>query len=238
MEPFGRYSSQSYAPSAPPLPPEQQQSPSPSQQQKLERFLSSSSGLSYGELPRPSPAASSGAYYGYGAVPGAGGGSAVDRDGSGFIDEMELQSALSQGNQKFGLRTVRLLMFLFMDPRFPSKIGPTEFAAIWDCIGKWRATFERFDRDRSGEIDSRELRDALLSLGYAVPDSVIQVILSKYKSSSRQGGAALNFDSFVECGMIVKGLTESFKEKDPQCTGSAKLTYDAFMSMVVPFIVP
>lgn len=60
-----------------------------------------------------------------------------------------------------------------------------------------QATFERFDRDRSGEIDSRELRDALLSLGYAVPESVIRVILSKYKSSSRQAGA-LDFDSFVE----------------------------------------
>lgn len=151
MDPFGSYSSQSYAPSAPPLPPEQQQSPSPSQQQKLERFSSSSSGLSYGQLPRPSPAASS---YGYGAVPGPGGGGvgggcyfppgmhpwiiqcfqAVDRDGSGFIDEMELQSALSQGNQKFGLRTVRLLMFLFMDPRFPSKIGERLQYAFYSWI--------------------------------------------------------------------------------------------------------
>lgn len=35
-----------------------------------------------------------------------------------------------------------------------------------------QAIFERFDRDRSGKIDSMELRDALYSLGYAIPPSV------------------------------------------------------------------
>jgi len=60
-----------------------------------------------------------------------------------------------------------------------------------------QATFQRFDRDRSGEIDSAELKDALLSLGYAVPPSVIQVLISKY-NDGRGGRGSLNFDSFVE----------------------------------------
>ncbi|ONK71278.1 uncharacterized protein A4U43_C04F6830 [Asparagus officinalis] len=127
-------------------------------------------------------------------------------------------------------------MFLFGDPRNPSKIGPTEFAALWKCLGEWRGVFERFDRDRSGEIDSAELKDALLSLGYAVPPSVIQVLMSKY-NDERGGRGSLNFDSFVECGTIVKGLTEKFKEKDKRYTGSATLTYDDFMLMVIPFVV-
>nr|GFB36596.1 probable calcium-binding protein CML48 [Tanacetum cinerariifolium] len=75
------------------------------------------------------------------------------------------------------------------------------------------AIFERFDRDRSGKIDLAELRDALYSLGYAIPPSVLQLLISKYDDQSGRR-VDLSFDSFVECGMIVKGLTEKFKEKD------------------------
>lgn len=160
----------------------------------------------------------------------------VDRDRSGYIDEIELQQALSSGYQRFSLRTIRLLMFLFKNPSSPLGIGPNEFAALWSCLGQWRAIFERFDRDRSGKIDSMELKDALYSFGYAVPPSVLQVLISKYDDRSGRR-VELNFDSFVECGMIVKGLTEKFKEKDPRYTGSATLTYDAFLSMIIPFLV-
>ncbi|KAJ0021226.1 hypothetical protein Pint_31883 [Pistacia integerrima] len=161
----------------------------------------------------------------------------VDRDRSGFIDDKELQQALSSAYQRFSLRTIKLLIFLFKDPHDSSlRIGPKEFAALWSCLGEWRGIFERYDRDRSGKIDLMELRDALYSTGYAVPPSVLQLLMSKYESGNGRKNE-LSFDSFVECGMIVKGLTEKFKEKDSRYTGSATLTYDSFMSMVIPFIV-
>lgn len=59
--------------------------------------------------------------------------------------------------------------------------------------------FERFDRDRSGKIDGTELRDALHSLGYLVPPSVLQVLISRYDDGSGRR-VELNFDSFVEYG--------------------------------------
>lgn len=161
----------------------------------------------------------------------------VDRDHSGYVEDKELQEALSSGYQRFSLRTIRLLIFLFKNPSesFP-RIGPKEFAALWSCLGQWRAIFDRFDRDRSGKIDATELRDALYSLGYMVPPSVFEVLISRYTAGSGRR-PELCFDSFVECGMIVKGLTEKFKEKDKRYAGSAKLTYDEFMSMILPFIV-
>lgn len=161
----------------------------------------------------------------------------VDRDGSGFIEEMELQQALSSGYQRFSLRTIRLLIFLFKSPSDSAlRIGPKEFSALWSCLAQWRGIFERFDRDRSGKIDATELRDALNSIGYAVPPSVLQVLVSRYEEGNGRR-VELNFDSFVECGMIVKGLTEKFKEKDPRYTGSATITYDTFMTMIIPFLV-
>ncbi|KAG8387493.1 hypothetical protein BUALT_Bualt02G0026900 [Buddleja alternifolia] len=173
----------------------------------------------------------------------------VDRNQNGYIEERELQEALACNYQKFSLRTLRLLIFLFRNSNESySRIGsfnysvvygsgPKEFAVIWSCLGQWRAIFERFDRDRSGKIDAVELRDALYSLGYALPPSVLQVLISRYDDGSGRTRVELNFDSFVECGMIVKGLTEKFKEKDPCYTGSATLAYDTFMSMIIPFIV-
>lgn len=160
----------------------------------------------------------------------------VDKDRSGFIDESELQQALSSGYQRFSLRTIRLLLFLFKNPNDSLRLGPKEFAALWSCLGQWRAIFERYDRDRSGKIDAFELRDALYSLGYVTPPPVLQVLLSRYDDGNGRS-FGLNFDSFVECGMIVKGLTDKFKERDPRYTGSATLTYDTFMTMVIPFLV-
>lgn len=167
---------------------------------------------------------------------------AADRDGSGGVDERELQGALSDAHHRFSLRTIRLLIFLFSDHRRPessppNRMGPAEFVSLWNCLGQWRGIFDKYDRDRSGKIDSDELREALRGLGYAVPPSVIELLIANYNNGvSRRG--ALDFDNFVECGMVVKGLTERFKEKDSRYTGSAALTYDSFLSMVIPFIVP
>ncbi|XP_050370995.1 probable calcium-binding protein CML48 [Argentina anserina] len=162
----------------------------------------------------------------------------VDKDGSGFIDDNELQQALSSSYHMFSLRTIRLLMFLFKNPKnhYILKLAPQEFAAVWSCLGEWRTMFQKYDTDRSGKIDVIELRDALFGLGLAVPPTVLQLLTSRYEDGSGHR-AELNFDSFVECGMIVKGLTEKFKEKDKRCTGSATFSYNAFMSMVIPFLV-
>lgn len=222
-----------YAPSAPPAPMHTPSSSSPY-------------GYGYGQgggYPYPPPMGS----FGGGAVvfpPGTHPDverafRAVDRDGSGSVDERELQAALSDAYHSFSIRTVRLLMFLFNNTRAssPSRMGPAEFVSLWNCLGQWRGIFDRYDRDRSGKIDSGELSEALRGLGYAVPPSVIDVLIANYNNGVARCGA-LDFDNFVECGMVVKGLTEKFKENDTRYTGSAAFSYDSFLSMVIPFIVP
>ncbi|RWR79837.1 putative calcium-binding protein CML49 [Cinnamomum micranthum f. kanehirae] len=77
----------------------------------------------------------------------------ADHDGSGLIDDYELQRALSSYNQSFSLRTVHLLMFSFTNTNL-RKIGPKEFTSLFYSLQNWRAIFERFDRDRSGKIDA------------------------------------------------------------------------------------
>ncbi|KAK6149120.1 hypothetical protein DH2020_016645 [Rehmannia glutinosa] len=159
----------------------------------------------------------------------------ADQDGSGFIDDKELQRVLSSYNQSFGMRTVHLLMYNFTNSN-ARKIGPKEFTQVFYSLQNWRSIFERFDRDRSGKIDSSELRDALLSLGFAVSPVVLDLLVSKF---DKNGGKnkAIEYDNFIEMNVLMQGLTEKFKEKDTSLSGSATFSYESFMLTVLPFII-
>ena len=67
--------------------------------------------------------------------------------------------------------------------------------AMFCCI--FQATFERFDRDRSGRIDTSELRDALLSLGYSVSPTVLDLLVSKFDNTGGKS-KAIEYDNFIE----------------------------------------
>ncbi|KAL8147298.1 calcium-binding protein CBP-like [Apium graveolens] len=159
----------------------------------------------------------------------------ADSDASGFIDDLELQKALTTYRESFSLRTVRLLMFHFTNSN-SRKIGPKEFTAVFYSLQNWRAIFERFDRDRSGKIDASELREALLSLGFAVSPVVLDLLVSKFDKTGGRN-KAIEYDNFIECCLTVKGLTEKFKEKDTAYVGSATFSYEAFMLTVLPFLI-
>ncbi|KAJ6747523.1 CALCIUM-BINDING PROTEIN CML48-RELATED [Salix koriyanagi] len=159
----------------------------------------------------------------------------ADQDGSGIIDDKELQRALSSYNQSFSLRTVHLLMYLFTNTN-TRKIGPKEFSPLFYSLQNWRANFERFDRDRSGKIDINELREALMSLGFAVSPVVLDLLVSKFDKTGGKN-KAIEYDNFIECCLTVKGLTDKFKERDTAYSGSASFDYENFMLTVLPFLV-
>ncbi|KAJ4882398.1 putative calcium-binding protein CML50 [Raphanus sativus] len=210
----------------------------------------------YGAPPRPATSSGHGGYGGYppqgsygspfaslipsGFAPGTDPNivacfQAADQDGSGFIDDKELQGALSSYQQRFSMRTVHLLMYLFTNTN-AMKIGPKEFTALFYSLQNWRSIFERSDKDRSGRIDVSELRDALLSLGFSVSPVVLDLLVSKFDKSGGKN-RAIEYDNFIECCLTVKGLTEKFKEKDTGYSGSATFTYESFMLTVLPFLI-
>ncbi|XP_022856900.1 probable calcium-binding protein CML49 [Olea europaea var. sylvestris] len=57
----------------------------------------------------------------------------ADQDGSGLIDDKELQRALSSYNQSFSLRTVHLLMYLFTNTN-TRKIGMHASISFSICV--------------------------------------------------------------------------------------------------------
>ncbi len=89
----------------------------------------------------------------------------MDRDRSGAINAVELQSALSNGTwTPFNPETVRMMIGMF-DRNNSSQIDFDEFSSLWNYINEWQKCFRAFDRDNSGAIDKQELKQALTSFG-------------------------------------------------------------------------
>ncbi|KAL8128682.1 hypothetical protein V2J09_017837 [Rumex salicifolius] len=157
----------------------------------------------------------------------------IDKDRSGLICDQELQSALSTFDQRFSLRTVHLLMYMFTGSN-SKVIGPKEFVPLLRSLQTWKATFQMYDRTRNGRLDERELKEALMSMCFNVSPFVLRLLMSKFDKSGAKCG--VEYDYFIECCVVVKGLTEKFKTKEDYC-GSASFTYDEFLLSVLPFIV-
>jgi calcium-binding protein CML len=159
----------------------------------------------------------------------------ADNNRSGTIDARELREVLSLGRYPFTDRTVRLMLHLFADNRNDtSRIGPVGFAKLWKEIKVWNAKFSEYDRDGSGTIDMYELDTALRSFNFAIPPQVLQMLVGKYDMTG--GSRSIGYDNFVECGFVVKGLTEKFRDQDKHLSGNATFNYTDFMLLVVPFI--
>ena len=58
-----------------------------------------------------------------------------------------------------------------------------------------RCIFEKFDRDKSGYIDSSELKNLLFSLGYCPDDQEMQSLMSKLDTS---GDRKIDFNEFYK----------------------------------------
>lgn len=68
---------------------------------------------------------------------------------------------------------------------------------VWCWIFGFQSIFERFDKDRSGRIDTNELRDALMSLGFSVSPVVLDLLVSKFDKSGGRN-RAIEYDNFIE----------------------------------------
>ncbi|XP_073526533.1 uncharacterized protein [Phyllobates terribilis] len=159
----------------------------------------------------------------------------IDKDRSGLICDQELMAALSNFDQRFSLRTVHLLMYMFTGSN-SKVVGPKEFVPLVRSLQTWKAIFQKYDFDRNGRLDERELKDALMSMGFTVSPFVLKLVMSKYDKSGYK--CAIEYDYFIECCVVVKGLTEKFRAKeDGRGCGAASFTYDEFLLSVLPFIV-
>ena len=101
----------------------------------------------------------------------------VDKTRRGRLNAAELQEALKNNNySSFDINVVAAMIgpwlslrffFSIFPPREPviemfdkdrtKTINLNEFNELWKFLGSWRQCFDRFDNDRSGQIDAGEL---------------------------------------------------------------------------------
>ncbi|XP_077990000.1 programmed cell death protein 6-like [Glandiceps talaboti] len=154
----------------------------------------------------------------------------VDADRSGKITAQELQQALTNNDwSHFNPETCRLMISMF-DKDHSGKIDIHEFSALWHYIQQWRGVYQQYDRDRSGRIDVNELHNAFTQMGYRLSAQFAQLVVTKY---DRQARSQLKFDEFIQCCVLMKSLTDTFKQKDTAMAGSISVNYEEFMSMVL-----
>lgn len=153
----------------------------------------------------------------------------VDTDRSGRINMTELQQALVNGNwSHFNIETCRLMIGMFDRDR-SGQIELQEFQGLWNYLSQWRALFEQFDRDRSGFIDANELNNALTQLGYRLSPQFSQLLVSRFDPVTR---SRLSLDNFIQSCVMLKSITDTFRQKDTQMKGVITVSYEEFVSMV------
>jgi len=59
-------------------------------------------------------------------------------------------------------------------------LGYIEFERLLGTLESWRRVFEGADRDRSGRLSSAEVKASIRSLGFSLPDAVMDTIYLAY----------------------------------------------------------
>jgi len=142
--------------------------------------------------------------------------SAGGKDRSDAISAHELQNALAKGPlgwDSFDLDTVKLFISIF-DVYRRGTIRFNEFTRLWKHIKDWQRGFLKFDRDRSGTIDGKELQAALNHLGYKPSPDLLDLMQRKYDvkwSTPPAGGEQaappeITFDRFVRACVVAMQL--------------------------------
>lgn len=154
----------------------------------------------------------------------------VDSDHNGHITAEELQRALLNGNwTPFNAETCRLMIGMF-DLDRNGTIDIHEFGSLWKYINDWKACFERFDTDRSGSIDANELQNAFRTFGYQLSVNFTNLCIRLFDRRLRR---SIAFDDFIQCCVMVKTLTDRFREKDATQSGVLKVHYEEFLRMAL-----
>ncbi|KAL3319808.1 calpain 2, (m II) large subunit [Cichlidogyrus casuarinus] len=87
-----------------------------------------------------------------------------------------------------------------------------EFLELWDLLRLWRGSFLAHDADKSGAMDSFEMKNALKGAGFELDDNVYQTVISRF--ADKRGD--IHFDEFLLCCSRLKTSMDIFEETKSQ----------------------
>ena len=89
----------------------------------------------------------------------------------------------------------------------------------------------RFDANGDGAIDASELSNAFAQFGYQLSPEFSQLCVKVFDYSSN-ANKTLKFEHFIQCCVMVRTLTDSFKRRDEKQRGVAGIDFEQFLEMV------
>ena len=142
----------------------------------------------------------------------------------------------------------------FLNPRnlahsvnlYTGKLGIDEFTSLWSKIRHWCDVFRRHDVDKSGTINTSELRESLNQVGLSVNRHILIILVHRYAeicSSSRKHDTHkceryLTFDNYVHCCLKLKHSIDLWNDQARKTRGTLlKSGHAAFMLDEVSFLV-
>ncbi|XP_036309322.1 calpain-2 catalytic subunit [Pipistrellus kuhlii] len=142
------------------------------------------------------------------------------------ISAFELQTILRRVLAKrqdiksdgFSIETCKIMVDM-LDSDGSGKLGLKEFYVLWTKIQKYQKIYREIDVDRSGTMNSYEMRKALEAAGFKLPCQLHQVIVARFADDD----LIIDFDNFVRCLIRLETLFRIFKQLDPENTGTIQL---------------
>uniref|UniRef100_A0A8B9WZK8 Calpain-2 catalytic subunit n=1 Tax=Bos mutus grunniens TaxID=30521 RepID=A0A8B9WZK8_BOSMU len=142
------------------------------------------------------------------------------------ISAFELQTILRRVLAKrqdiksdgFSIETCKIMVDM-LDSDGSGKLGLKEFYILWTKIQKYQKIYREIDVDRSGTMNSYEMRKALEEAGFKMPCQLHQVIVARFADDD----LIIDFDNFVRCLIRLETLFRIFKQLDPENTGMIQL---------------
>ncbi|XP_036781358.2 calpain-2 catalytic subunit isoform X1 [Manis pentadactyla] len=142
------------------------------------------------------------------------------------ISAFELQTILRRVLAKrqdiksdgFSIETCKIIVDM-LDSDGSGKLGLREFHILWMKIQKYQKIYREIDVDRSGTMNSYEMRKALEEAGFKLPCQLHQIIVARFADDQ----LIIDFDNFVRCLVRLETLFRIFKQLDPENTGMIEL---------------
>ncbi|KFP75545.1 Calpain-2 catalytic subunit, partial [Acanthisitta chloris] len=118
----------------------------------------------------------------------------------------------------FSIETCKIMVDL-LDNDGSGKLGLKEFHTLWTKIQKYQKIYREIDVDRSGTMNSYEMRRALERAGFKLNCQLHQIIVARFADED----LIIDFDNFVRCLIRLETLFKMFKRLDTEKTGTIEL---------------
>ncbi|XP_056431196.1 calpain-1 catalytic subunit [Gadus chalcogrammus] len=120
-------------------------------------------------------------------------------------------------------------MINLMDTDGSGKLGLAEFHVLWEKIKRYLTIFRQFDMDKSGTMNSYEMRRALDSAGIKLTNHLFQLIILRYTEED----LTVDFDNFVTCLVRLETMIKTFNTMDTKREKCISLNFMQWISLTM-----